>query len=178
MRKICGEPGCSFKTDNLLSDVAAAKEFDRHLENVHPVDQTDVLSVDENGYTALARAASAGQVKRCADLIANGKGINLSPTGQNPFEVAAHSRHEKVVKLLWDHGGDKAYLFYLKPALRSVVSYECFEDYSLTRFLISKGANIRSLKGKRPKNWCLILGAYHGDMELVKEALGTGQKCH
>lgn len=135
----------------LLSVIEAMLELDESF---------DLDSKDDDGYTALSRAAQVGQVAVVQLLIERGAEIeSKNRWGRTPLSEAASCGHEAVVGLLIER--DDVNIESTDADGRTPLSWAARYGHEMTvRLLIERNANIESTDadGRTPLSWAARYG--------------------
>ncbi|HWN94924.1 MAG TPA: ankyrin repeat domain-containing protein, partial [Methylomirabilota bacterium] len=100
-----------------IQAAAATDEEEKEVRRIQAMikDSPDLINArDNNGYTPLHRAATAGQIVVAKFLLANKADVNAkrfpaqvgASTGETPLHFAAGAGHKSMVELLLDNGAD------------------------------------------------------------------------
>jgi Ankyrin repeats (3 copies)/Ankyrin repeat len=89
------------------TDAGRAVELALRIETLEPIDRVQKIDrLDERGFSALHRAAMAGEPGRVRELIEAGANVNVRQRKfrGTPLQYAAHKGHGDTVQVLLDHG--------------------------------------------------------------------------
>ncbi len=130
-------------------------------------------TLKQNGNTALAQAAAAGQLAIAEYLISKGARIDAHDgMGNTPLTLAAYNDHADMVELLLAHGADlQARNNYgWTPLMMGVQN--CHTE--MTRLLIAKGARVNDRTGD---GWTVLsLAAGHSCDDEARLLVASGAK--
>ena len=137
------------------------------IEAVLDLDESfDLNSKDDDGYTALSRAAQVGQVAAVQLLIERGAEIeSKNRWGRTPLSEAASCGHEAVVQLLIER--DDVNIESTDADGRTPLSWAArYGHEMIVRLLIERNANIASKdrRGATPLSWA----AMHGHEAMIE----------
>lgn len=133
----------------------------------------DIDATDDEGWTALMRAANDGDDARASALIrANANLEKQSHKGTTALMVAARGGHEQIMRTLIDA---KANMEAVDNRQRTALMFAA-RNGQTTRMLLNAQADIEAVD--RKKQTALMYAAMHGFVEVVQALIEAGANVH